>query len=272
MKQSQLKTLKGEIINLAKEFGPIGVRGLYYQAVCAGVLDKTESDYNLLQRQVTQLRISGDIGWDLITDCSRNVQTVSTWDNIQEIIDTATRQFKLDIWKDQECRVQIWLEKEGLAPLLEDIIERFRVPIYPSKGFSSLSFTRKAALEAVEWLEAGQKVFVLQFGDYDPSGVCIAESLENQYTLFGAGKVEMRRVGLNKEHIEQFNLNTRETKNSDTRHKNFGDDRSVELDAIPPKQFKAWVTSEIQQYIDWSRWNDSLKEEETQRATIIRNN
>ena len=265
MKQSELKTLDTEIIRLATNFGPIGVRGLYYQAVCAGVMEKTDKGYDLLQRRLAMLRMGGQVDWDLITDCSRNVQSVSTWNSMEDIITSAKKQFKMDTWITQPCRVQLWLEKEGLAPLLEDIITKYRVPLYPGKGYSSLSFTRQAALQAIDWLDAGQRVIVLQWGDYDPSGVNIQESLANQYKQFGAGECEMVRVGINSNHIDEYNLITRPTKTTDTRSKSFGDTRSVELDAIPPDTFKKWVSNEIEKYINFPLWNEALAKEEAER-------
>jgi len=41
-----LHDLKVGLIGLAKEFGPIGVRGLFYQAVVAGIIEKTEQGYD----------------------------------------------------------------------------------------------------------------------------------------------------------------------------------------------------------------------------------
>ena len=105
MKQTDMILLKKGIISLASKYGPIGVRGLYYQSVCANLVEKTEKDYSRLQRIVKDLRIDGSIDWDLITDCSRNVQTTGTWDSITDILYSATHQFKLDAWANQEYRI-----------------------------------------------------------------------------------------------------------------------------------------------------------------------
>jgi hypothetical protein len=111
-------------------------------------------------------------------------------------------------------------------------------------------------------------VVVLQWGDYDPSGVDIADSLEASYEMFGAG-VQFRRVGINKEHIDSMNLSTRPTKKTDTRAKNFNDDRSVELDAVSPNDFKQWVETEVRRYIDFEKWNAGLERETIERRKII---
>ncbi len=271
MTKQETKTLNDGLVELVKEYGPIGVRGLYYRAVCAGLVEKTEKEYGKVQRALATLRISGDIDWDMITDCSRNVQSVAVWDNINDIVSSAVQQFKLDTWKNQEYRIQLWLEKEGLAPLLEEIIHTYRVPLYPGKGFSSLSFTKQACNQSMEWNSNNQKVIVLQFGDYDPSGICISDSLKNQYRMFGDNCSEFMRIGLNKEHIEQYNLPTRPTKSSDTRTAAFGDDRSVELDALQPSVFQELVKTTIEQYIDFDKWNTVLEEEENQRIQYDNN-
>src|ERR1035437_4294822 len=166
MKQTELKTLDERIISLAKENGPTDVRSLFYDAVKAKYVEKTEEACSLIERRLKMLRLDGKVDWDLIIDVGRQVEDVSTWDNADELIHGAYKQFKLDLWADQEYRVQIWIEKEGLAPLLDDIIETYRVPVYPGKGYSSLSFIREAALQAIDWTEAGHTVVVLQWGDY----------------------------------------------------------------------------------------------------------
>ena len=268
MKQTELKALDENIITLAKEYGPIGVRGLFYKAETAGFVEKTDAACDLVERRTKMLRIDGRLDWDLIIDVSREVKSVSTWDSPDELIRAAHRQFKLDLWANQEYRVQVWIEKVGLLALLEDIIETYRVPVYPGKGYSGLSFIREAALEAIDWTDDGHMVVVLQWGDYDPSGVDIADSLEASYEMFGAG-VQFRRVGINKEHIDSMNLSTRPTKKTDTRAKNFNDDRSVELDAVSPNDFKQWVETEVRRYIDFEKWNAGLERETIERRKII---
>jgi hypothetical protein len=98
--------------------------------------------------------------------------------------------------------------------------------------------------------------------------VDIADSLEASYEMFGA-KVNFRRVGINEDHIASMNLSTRPTKKSDTRSKNFNDDRSVELDAVSPDVFTQWVETEITQYIDADKWQAGLEREENERKKII---
>jgi hypothetical protein len=54
------------LIDYAAQHGPISVCGLYYQAEVAVIsgIDKTESSYDKVQRQVLRLRQSGDLAYE----------------------------------------------------------------------------------------------------------------------------------------------------------------------------------------------------------------
>lgn len=268
MTQAALEELRSGVVELAQQFGPIGVRGLFYQCVVAGLVEKTEQAYDRVQRLAKESRLSGNLDWNLITDESRQCNQVETFSNITELMDAALSSFRLDPWLDQPCRVQVWIEKEGLAPICSHVTRRYRVPLYPGKGYTSLSFSRQAALHAIEALDTGQRVIVLQWGDYDPSGVNISESLAEHYRLHGAGAAEVIRVGLNAKHIDLFGLPTRPTKTSDTRSRNFGDARSVELDALAPPKLKEWIEEEIRHHIKSSVWKRTLAKESAQRKSL----
>jgi hypothetical protein len=208
--------------------------------------------------------------WDWIVDASRDCNAVSTFDDIGDLLKAAERSFRLDLWAAQPAFVQVWVEKEGLAALFAQVTRPFRVPLYPGKGYTSLSFSRQGALQAADALEQGKRVIVLQWGDYDPSGVNISESLAEHYRVHGADEAEVVRVGLKPEHIEAWQLPTRPTKTTDTRSQNFGDDRSVELDAVDPARLKEWVEKEIRQWIDEDIWHASLIEEDRQKQQLGR--
>lgn len=268
LSNTALAELRANVIALAEEFGPIGVRGLFYQCVVAGLVEKTERAYDQVQRLVKDARLDGGLDWELITDESRTCQRVGTFSDVASLLTTALNCFRLDPWRDQPCRVQVWVEKEGLAPIIGEITRRYCVPLYPGKGYTSLSFSRKAAQAAIEALNQGQQVVVLQWGDYDPSGVGICESLAGHYSLHGAGKAEVIRVGLNEEHIALHGLPTRPTKGTDSRAAKFGDTRSVELDALPPSTLKAWVEAEILARIETATWEATMSAEVAERKTL----
>src|ERR1700730_12654212 len=67
----------------AAEYGPVSVRGLYYQAEVAGILgiDKTESSYDKVQRQVLLLRRSGRLAYEHIADGTRWMRKPASYDD-----------------------------------------------------------------------------------------------------------------------------------------------------------------------------------------------
>ncbi|MEW6157791.1 MAG: hypothetical protein AB1813_10185 [Verrucomicrobiota bacterium] len=268
--KSAIQELANHVEKLAWEFGPIGVRGLFYKAESRGLVPKTEEGYNTVQRLLKELRLSGRVPWDWIIDVSRECLCAPTFEGVGQLLSVAAASMKLDPWDDQQNYVQVWVEKEGLAGMFSAVTEDLRVKLFPGKGYSSLSFSRVAALDAIERIHEGKQVFVLQWGDYDPSGVGISESLEEHYLIHGAENVSFIRVGLLPEHIKKWDLPTRPTKASDLRSRGFEDDRSVELDAVGPQELQQWVRDEIEKLIDWDKWQATLNREKPLVEEVLR--
>ena len=99
------------------------------------------------------------------------------------------------------------------------------------------------------WLEAltGLRYYL---GDNDPSGLDIARSTEARLREF-APEVDLifERIAVTEEQIEEFELETRPTKSTDTRAKNW-EGESVEVDAIPPEALRDIVRDCIEGHVD----------------------
>ena len=90
--------------------------------------------------------------------------------------------------------------------------------------------------------------------DFDPSGVSIAEKVESELQARATGsEIHVRRLAVDRNQIDAWNLPTRPTKSSDTRARKFRQvhgTESVELDAIPPDQLRNLVQEAIDQHMD----------------------
>src|SRR4029453_1174205 len=111
------------------------------------------------------------------------------------------------------------------------------VPVLVSKGMPSLTQLYGTACEVAC---TGKQAFIYQFGDWDPSGVLIPQSLERRLNemceRLNCPPAVGERVALHEDHIVEFNLPTRPTKREGNRHAlNFEGD-SVELDALPANE------------------------------------
>ena len=78
--------------------------------------------------------------------------------------------------------------------------------------------------------------YIYHFGDLDPSGVDAARDIEAKLRRYAPdAEVHFERPAVTREQVEEWNLPTRPTKQTDTRAKKFTG-TSVGLDAIPRTQ------------------------------------
>jgi hypothetical protein len=160
----------------------------------------------------------------------------------------------------------MWVEKDALGGVLFDVTEPWDVPLMVTRGYASLSFLYSAAMT----IKAMDKpCFIYYFGDYDPSGLDIARSVEEGIKEF-APKADLRfeRVAVTPEQIADLNLPTRPTKQSDTRAKRFKGD-SVEVDAIPPNVLRELAYNCIAQHIDEHALNVLQVAEQSERTILM---
>lgn len=131
-----------------------------------------------------------------------------------------------------------------------------------SRGYSSLSFLHSAAEHIAA---SGKHGIILHFGDYDPSGVDIGDSIAEH---IGADAFDFERVAVNPDQIAEMNLPTRPTKKSDSRAAGFAGD-SVELDAIEPDVLRQMVNDSIERYVD-HRQLAVIREAETSERELFK--
>src|SRR5262245_44122631 len=98
------------LIDYAAAHGPISVRGLYYQAEVASVpgIDKTEAGYVKVQRQVLELRRSGDLDYEHIADATRWMRKPKSYDSIEDALQETARLYRRNLWRDTEDYIEIW--------------------------------------------------------------------------------------------------------------------------------------------------------------------
>jgi hypothetical protein len=79
-------------------------------------------------------------------------------------------------------RVEIWLEKQGLAGVILDVTAEFDVPLYVSREFSSLTYLAEVA----EDIEAcGKPVYNYHLGDHDEWGHDAGKHIEREFARAG---------------------------------------------------------------------------------------
>ena len=158
----------------------------------------------------------------------------------------------------------MWCEKEALAGVLVRGHPRVRRAAH---GVARLRLARAICYSAADAITdrlsqdgSASQAVVYYFGDYDPSGLHISQSIEaglrrlcgELLTGFAPDDLSFERVAVTDEQIERCGLPTRPTKVEGNRHaKDWAAGRPVvELDAIPPGSLRAIARRCIEQHLD----------------------
>lgn len=260
------------------------LRQLYYVFVSRGWIPNSQASYKRLGSIINQARLAGLLDWNYIVDRTRNLAGVSHWRDPNSIIDASASSFRLDKWADQPRRVEIWVEKEALAGVIGRVATETDVDYFSCRGYVSQSEQWAAGQRLGRYLRAGQPVTVLHLGDHDPSGIDMSRDITDRLTTFvaedharrdqrgrmpwhtaedGLPWLEVRRIALNMDQIEEYQPPPNPAKLSDSRAASYvstyGDD-SWELDALPPEVLDAL----IREHIDGIRDNDLYDELEAE--------
>lgn len=164
----------------------------------------------------------------------------------------------------------MWLEKDALkGVLVPTVVNECGLGLHVTRGFASITYLQEAA-DDIE--RDGRPTFVYVLTDFDPSGVSIAEKIEEELKARAPGSgITVERLAVDREQIERWDLPTRPTKASDTRAAKFrrihGTD-SVELDAIPPDELRNLVRSAIDSHMEPWRLEQFRMVEREERQTL----
>src|SRR5690349_1291585 len=97
------------------------LRQLYYQFVSRDLIQNKQAEYKRLGAVINDARLAGMISWEAIVDRTRNLVKNSHWNGPKDIVDACAQQFQIDKWKNQEHRVEVWIEKDALVGVIEKI-------------------------------------------------------------------------------------------------------------------------------------------------------
>lgn len=230
------------------------LRQLYYQFIARALMPNTEQSYKRLGNIINQARQAGLIDWNHLTDRTRNLARNSHWTDPADIIDGAQSGYRLDLWSTQPIRVEIWVEKEALAGVIDRVATDLDCPWFACRGYVSQSEMWRAARRFIRYSREGQETVVLHLGDHDPSGIDMSRDIEDRLRLFGErSPIQVKRIALNMDQVEQYDPPPNPAKLTDSRAtdyiENFGTE-SWELDALDPATLDALIRDQVALYLD----------------------
>ena len=232
------------------------LRQCYYQLVARGIIENNERSYKNTGNLINDARLAGLIDWHSIEDRTRNLQRLAHWDSPKSIIESASYQYRKDIWENQDYYVGVWVEKEALANVVGRVADELDVPYFCCRGYVSQSEMWSAAQRFIAKQEAGKDVVLIHLGDHDPSGIDMSRDIEERLVLFGVDTFmfNFRRIALNMEQIEEFAPPPNPAKLTDSRCgsyiSKYGDE-SWELDALEPKVIHDLITNNVTEFWDY---------------------
>lgn len=268
------------------------LRQLYYQFIARDLFPSSYinregtknnvSSYNKLGDIISNAREAGMIDWNHITDRGRKVETNPHWEDPERFMEIVAPQFAIDMWADQDRRIEVWVEKDALSEVIERACEPLDVPFMACKGYMSSSAIWEAAHNRMlrNWNRYQQPTTVLHLGDHDPSGIDMTRDIQERLNLFSSQYEEGRddpcevtvvRIALMMDQVEEYEPPPNPAKETDSRfaaYQREHGDESWELDALEPQVIVDLITNEIRGRMDEDRYEARREQEREWRASL----
>jgi len=249
------------------------LRQLYYQFVARDLMANSQRNYKRLGTIISDGRLAGLIDWEAIEDRTRNLQINPHWEDPAHIIHSAAAGYRIDLWADQPYRVEVWIEKEALAGVVEKPCRDLDVPFFSCRGYVSQSEQRKAGVRFLTYRRNNQPVILLHLGDHDPSGIDMTRDNGDRLDMFSrySGAVEVERIALNMDQIDELDPPPNPAKLTDSRATDyiarFGHN-SWELDALEPRYLDRLIRAKVEHYMDRTRMDAMIERQEAERQRL----
>lgn len=249
------------------------LRQLFYQFVARDLIPNTQRSYKQLGQVVANARMAGMLDWLSIEDRTRWLRERNKWSSPEKIIGACAKQYHRDLWVQQDYRPEVWIEKDALVGVIEEVCNRWDVPFFACRGYGSLSELWVAGQRMSRWIDQQQEPIVFHLGDHDPSGIDMTRDIAERLETFCDQRIEVRRLALNMDQIEEYGPPSNPAKLSDSRANGYVDEfgnESWELDALEPQVIVDLIDRAILSIVDSGLQRREEQREERERAQIGR--
>ena len=116
-----------------------------------------------------------------------------------------------------------------------------------------------------------QKPLVLHLGDHDPSGIDMSRDIEDRLNEFGGGQIQIKRLALNMNQVQQYDPPPNPAKITDSRAAGYiavHGQESWELDALEPAVIAALIRDAVYEVRDADLWEEAVTEEDKQKEQL----
>lgn len=265
---------------------PLTVRHLFYLAVAAWLIDKTEAAYKgtiirlvgvMREEWLQQERYGKEpkgavipFGNDWIVDAGRWIHKPRSFDGVESALRETAELYRRDFWRNGEVNLMIFCEKDAIADLVYQETAQWDVPLSVIRGDASKTFLWDIA-ESIDLLE--KETYLYFLGDHDEKGDSIIESVMERikrYTEFPSKRIHHSKLAVTPTQIRSMRLPLRPSKpmrEGATIARKFTRG-SVEVDAIPPNQLRTIIREAIERHVDQRAFKVLRAAEESERGIM----
>ena len=266
--QAQVRRLQEQILAVLESDHPQSVRHVFYRLTdprLSEPVDKSELGYRQVQQRLVQMRREGLVPYGWIADATRRGHHTQTFSSASDFVRRMHGLYRHDAWSEVDVLVEVWCESRSLAGVLQATCRELAVSLYPTGGFSSLTFVH----DAVEhWhAEDRERVEILFVGDHDPAGVLIDQRLEAEMRQHFRGELGFDRLAINEGQISLYGLPTKPRKPSERRRPDIRE--TVEAEAMPAHLLRKIVRDAVEVYLPAQALQVARVAETAERHTLL---
>ncbi len=176
------------MIQIQRQIGfKVSSRGWCYIMEQQGIINKGQ--FNKIATVINNCRKEGYLPVDFVAEESSRMfsgveiptdqplENTLSW-MLRDVLD-GSKYFTPDWWKGEKFYIQIVVEKIDLVTLFSPVCAQFHIPIANSKGWSSILQRAEYCKRFAEAEQMGLTPVLLYFGDHDPDGLRISDTIVN---------------------------------------------------------------------------------------------
>lgn len=268
-----------EIIQEYQDDGlTLTLRQLYYQFVARDLIPNKQQSYDNLGGLISKARLAGLIDWDAIEDRTRFLRGRVNWDTPAQMIRSRARSYSIDMWENQDTRLEVWIEKDALIGVIESVCHNNDIDYFACRGYVSQSELYEAGKRIQRYREErDQDTVVIHLGDHDPSGIDMTRDNQDRLCMFSEDYVHVERIALNYDQVLEYGPPPNPAKLTDSRAADYVRQHgrsSWELDALEPRVLQRLIQEIVDEHKDLDAWKereDLLALHKAQLRNVISN-
>ncbi len=276
-----------KVVSDMRAYWPLSVRQVHYQLLNSPPLitepkrskfskdhyryrnDKTS--YDALLELLKQARYNGRMSMVAIDDPTRPCFVQNGWRNASQFIHSEVSEFLCGYHRDRQLdqprHIEVLGEKNTLVSIIKPVCREYYATLSLGRGYGSIPTWRNMASRFEE--SGKDRMSLIVCSDYDPEGFDLADdAFRSLRDLFDV-PVDMHRVGVTKEQIDELGLaaDFNPAKETSSRLNQFvkrtGGKQTWELEALPPEYLRDQLRAAIEANMDMEIYRGGIIQEET---------